>query len=267
MKLTTADGALLSWRIDDFTDPWVEPETVLMLHGLAESSEAWRFWVPHLSRRFRVVRLDLRGYGESSPMPEDHPWHFDQLVNDVDLVLDQLGSERVHLVGGKIGGTVALAFAARRPQRVMRLAAVGAPATLKGMAARTPEWRRQIAEEGVEAWVRATQPGRMGSGMAPGQLEWWTQLMARTAASTLLGFLQMVPTVDVTGELDRLQAPTLVVTMTGSGLASVDEVRSWQQRIPRSRLLVIEGTSYHVAASDPDAAAAAVRDFLTEGIG
>ncbi|HEY8611772.1 MAG TPA: alpha/beta hydrolase, partial [Roseomonas sp.] len=87
-------------------------------------------------------------------------------------------------------------------------------------------------------------------------------LMSRTAASTLEGFLQMVPTVDVTAEVERIQAPTLVVTTTGSGLGSTEEVRAWQQRIPNSRLVVLENDSYHVAASDPDETVLLVRDFF-----
>jgi 3-oxoadipate enol-lactonase len=66
----------------------------------------------------------------------------------------------------------------------------------------------------------------------------------------------------VTEEVGRITAPTLVVTTTGSGLGSVDSVRSWQERITGSRLMVLENDSYHVAASDPDEAATLVRDFL-----
>ena len=114
-------------------------------------------------------------------------------------------------------------------------------------------------------WVRGSNTGRMGTRMTPEQLEWWAQLMGRTAASTLDGFLQMVPNVDVTEEVSRIQAPALVVTTTGSGLGSVDQVRAWQERMPNSRLMVLENDSYHVAASDPDEVAQLMRDFLFSG--
>lgn len=255
-------GVRLAYQVDDFTDPWAPAPAVLMLHGLAESGEAFRPFVPYLSRRARVIRLDLRGYGESTPMPANHPWRFDQLVEDVVALLSHLGIPRLHLVGGKIGGTIALAVAARHPELVDRLAVLGGPASLRGMAARTPVWRAQIARDGVPAWVAESNAGRMGTRMSPEALAWWTELMGRTAASTLEGFLQMVPGVDVTEEVDRIRAPTLVVTTTGSGLGSVEEVRVWQERIPGSRLVVVENDSYHVAASDPDETAALVRDFL-----
>lgn len=262
MMIETAPGIRVHLRLDDFTDPWMPAPTVLMLHGLAESGEAFRAFVPALSRKARVARLDLRGYGESPAMPADHPWRFDALVEDVVRVIAALGVPRVHLVGGKIGGTIALAVAARHPQLVDRLAVLGAPASLRDMIARTPAWRAQIAQEGVLAWVRGSNAGRMGTRMTPAQLEWWAQLMGRTAASTLQGFLRMVPDVDVTGEVRRITAPALVVTTTGSGLGSVDSVRAWQQQIAGSKLIVLDNDSYHVAASDPDETAALVRDFL-----
>jgi pimeloyl-ACP methyl ester carboxylesterase len=255
-------GVSIAYAVDDFTDPWAPAPTVLMLHGLAESGEAFRAFVPYLARHARVVRMDLRGYGASTPMPADHPWRFETLVADAVALLDHLGVPRAHLVGGKIGGTIALAIAARHPERVGKLAALGAPASLRGMIARTPGWRAQIARDGVRAWVDESNAGRMGSRMTPAQLAWWAGMMARTAASTLDGFLQMVPGVDVTEEVHRIRAPALVVTTTGSGLGSVEEVRAWQERISGSRLVVLDNDSYHVAASDPDESAGLVRDFL-----
>jgi pimeloyl-ACP methyl ester carboxylesterase len=263
--LETAPGVSVFYRVDDFTDPWTPTPTVLMLHGLAESGEAFRAFVPHLARQARVVRMDLRGYGTSPALPDEHPWRFDALVEDVVKIIADLGVARVHLVGGKIGGTIALAVAARHPDLVDGLAVLGAPASLKDLAGRTPGWREQIAREGVLSWVRATNAGRMGTRMKPAQLEWWAQLMGRTAASTLQGFLQMVPTVDVTAEVSQIKAPTLVVTTTGSGLGSVDQVRAWQERIPRSHLVVLDNDSYHVAASDPDEVAQLVREALFGG--
>lgn len=260
--LETAPGIHIHYTVDDFTDPWLPAPTTIMIHGLAESGEAFRAFVPALARRTRLVRMDLRGYGRSPALPAEHPWRFGALVEDVVRLIGALNRPKVHLVGGKIGGTIALAVAARHPALIDRLAVLGAPASLRDMITRTPAWRKQITEEGVIAWVRATNSGRMGSRMTPAQLEWWAALMGRTAASTLDGFLQMVPNVDVTEEVARITAPTLVVTTTGSGLGSVDSVRAWQERITGSRLMVLDNDSYHVAASDPDETAILVRDFL-----
>lgn len=255
-------GNKLAWQEDDFTDPWSNAEAVVMVHGLGESGEAFRAWVPYLARHFRVIRLDLRGYGNSTPMPEDYEWKFGQIATDIIAVLDHLKIRQANFVGGKIGGTITLALAAQYPERVKRAVAVGSPVSLVPLKDATISWRKRVAEAGVETWVRETQKNRMGSAMAPAQLEWWTQLMSRTAMSTILGFLKMVPTVDVSERLEAIKAPCLIVTSNESTLNSVEEFRSWQERIPNSRLLVIKSASYHITASDPDVVAAAVSEFL-----
>ena len=113
--LETAPGIHVYYAADDFTDPWLAAPTTLMLHGLAESGEAFRAFVPALARKTRLIRLDLRGYGQSPAIPADHTWRFDDLVVDVVRVIDAISASKVNLVGGKIGGTIALAVAARHP--------------------------------------------------------------------------------------------------------------------------------------------------------
>ena len=108
----------MHYEVDDFTDPWHKPETVLLLHGNAESGAAWYGWVPSLARRYRVVRPDMRGFGASTPMPRDYPWTLDIVIDDFIRLMDRLEIRQFHLVGAKIGGTIARAFAARRPERV-----------------------------------------------------------------------------------------------------------------------------------------------------
>src|SRR6201987_2365831 len=131
--------AQLHYLVDDFADPWRKSEPILLLHGNAESGMAWYGWVPPLARRFRVVRPDMRGFGASTPMPRDFPWTLDIVVDDFVRLMDSLGIGRFHLVGAKIGGTIARALAARRPERVITLTVVGTPPPFRvGAADRVP---------------------------------------------------------------------------------------------------------------------------------
>ena len=59
----------LHYLVDDHTDPWTKAETVLFVHGFTECTDAWRAWVPHVSRHYRVLRIDQRGFGLSTPAP------------------------------------------------------------------------------------------------------------------------------------------------------------------------------------------------------
>lgn len=261
-KIRVGEDCELAVRIDDYVLPWDTRAPVVMLHGLAESGEAFRRWVPYFATHHVVVRPDLRGYGASTPMRGDYAYRFPQLGADIIRLLDELGLERVFLVGAKIGGTLAMHLAAHYPDRVIALAAVGAPASLTSFVDRAPGWRKQIREQGVEAWVRETTQGRLGTSLPPDAIDWWVALMSKTPASTLEAFLTMVPTVDVIPDLPRIRCPALVITTTGSGLGSVDSVRAWQETIAGSRLEVLPGDSYHVAATDPDVCAGLARAFF-----
>jgi len=61
-------GVRIRYQVDDWTDPWTQPQSVVLIHGFAECIEAWRAWVPLLGRRYRVLRYDQPGFGESSPV-------------------------------------------------------------------------------------------------------------------------------------------------------------------------------------------------------
>jgi pimeloyl-ACP methyl ester carboxylesterase len=104
--------------------------------------------------------------------------------------------------------------------------------------------------------------GRLGDDFPTQGIEWWTRFMGRTALSTEIGFNANINYSDIRADIPKIRCPTLVITTEGSGLASVEETRSWQQQIANSRLLVLPGNSYHVAASHPEACANAVLDFI-----
>ena len=63
---TTSDGIKLAYYIDDFTDPWRQADTLLLLHAAVGHAQRFYAWVPPLCRHYRVVRLDLRGHGASA---------------------------------------------------------------------------------------------------------------------------------------------------------------------------------------------------------
>ena len=59
------------YETDNFAEPWSSPDSMLLLHGCAESGIVWYDWMPHLARRYNVVRPDMRGFGRSTPMQRD----------------------------------------------------------------------------------------------------------------------------------------------------------------------------------------------------
>ena len=103
---------------------------------------------------------------------------------------------------------------------------------------------------------------RLGKSFPPEGVEWWIRYMGRAPLSTQLGFHETIPHADIRAWLPKIACPTLVITSEGSQMTSVDETRAWQRQIPRSELVVIPDTSYHVAATSPEACAKATLEFI-----
>jgi len=256
------DDLEMHYEVDDFAEPWRKHETILLLHGNAESGAVWYGWVPHLAAEMRVVRPDMRGFGQSTPMSRHYAWSPDRIADDYVALMDQLGTERFHVVGAKVGGTMALRLAARHPSRLQTLTVLGPPTRGADTAARYLGWASDIEKSDVESWARATMSGRLGADFPADGAEWWIKLMGRTALSTQLGFLSSVPKVDVTPDLPNIRCPTLVLTTQGNPLYPLEKVRGWQSRIPRSELQQVPGDSYHVAATAAAQCAAATLRFI-----
>jgi pimeloyl-ACP methyl ester carboxylesterase len=256
-------GITMAYRLDDFTDPWRNAETIILLHGIAETGEAWRGWVPHLARNYRVIRPDLRGFGDSTAMPLSYQWSIAALADDLDAFVTALGLERVHLVGAKLGGLVSMKFAATRPAKVRSLIVSGATVKLDFLAPSIPSKVERMQQEGLRSWAQSTMGQRMGSGLPPEAVAWWVDFMGSARKDTVLGIYRMLASVDITADLPRITAPTLVMTSTNSGYyGSVEAFGDWRKNIRNSELALIEGDSYHISASYPDACAEKAAEFL-----
>ncbi|CAA6815008.1 MAG: Hydrolase, alpha/beta fold family [uncultured Thiotrichaceae bacterium] len=84
-------------------------ETLLLLHGLGESSFTWRYLVDDLAKQYRVISLDMKGFGKS-PKPRDGRYSiYDQAIV-VKQFIEQQQLDKFTLVGHSLGGGVALAL-------------------------------------------------------------------------------------------------------------------------------------------------------------
>lgn len=97
-------------------------DVVLCLHGWPQHWYEWRHLMPALADRHRVLALDLRGFGWSDAPREGY--EKENMATDVLAVLDELGLERVKLVGHDWGGWIGFLLALRAPSRVERFLAL-----------------------------------------------------------------------------------------------------------------------------------------------
>jgi pimeloyl-ACP methyl ester carboxylesterase len=264
--IQTASDLRTWYCIDDFTDPWTQAPWIVLMHGVAENSDAWYGWIPHLARRYRVLRFDVRGFGRSSPMPREYDWPFERIGDDLSELTAQLNIDSFHLVSAKVGGTMALHYASRGPKALKSVSVLGTP-VVTASATDSGYSSKEIDEKGVGHWARRTMQNRLGSVLPPEAQEWWARMMETTPASTQSGFMRVLPTIDIRPLLPFIQCPTLVI-ITGDpnnpaqNLTGVEATKAWQSTIPNSELKIIANDSFHVAATAPDLAAKAVLKFI-----
>jgi len=253
----------LFYEDDYFGLPWVEPETILFIHGNAESSLAWFGFVPVLSDRFRLVRVDLRGLGRSGVPEPGYRWSIAAFSDDLASFLDRLGIARVHLVAAKLGGTIALQFAAAHPARVRTLSVFSSPvrrigetvdaAFLAGLA---------MMKNGMRDWAAATQRARLGPEVSEEQIAFWNDYMGAANQDVCVALADLETTMDVSRELPRIRAPTQIITTRSNVLQSQEAVAEWVALIPGAALVTLDLDGFHPAATQPAACARLVRAFI-----
>ncbi len=115
-------------------------DVVLCLHGWPQHWYEWRHLMPALADRHRVIALDLRGFGESEAPPRGY--EKEELASDVLAVLDELGLERVKLVGHDWGGWIGFLLCLREPRRFERFLALNiVPPWVSSRAIAAHAWR------------------------------------------------------------------------------------------------------------------------------
>jgi len=252
-------GVRMAYEDHWFGKPWSVPETVVMVHGNSESSRAWTMWVPYLSRKYRVIRPDLPGFG-ASPEPVEYGWSAGELAADIGRFLDALGIARCHLIAAKYGGSAAMQFASDQPHRLLSLCLFGSP--VRGSGSGNAD---MIRTKGVRQWAADTMRSRLGSTADEAQIAWWAdELMGKTDARAAFGASTARIDMDLEAKLPRITAPTLIVTTQESGLQSVEAVKHYARHIPDARVVVLPGDSYHIAAVEPELCAQHALEFMAQ---
>jgi 3-oxoadipate enol-lactonase len=258
-RFTASDGLSLAYYIDDFTDPWKRPDTVLLLHAAMGSARRYSGWVPHLARHWRVVRLDLRGHGASQVPPAGQELLLDRLVADVAELLDHLGLDGAHVVGNSAGGYLGQQLAMTTPGRVRSLSLFGSTPGLKNSQA--PSWIPQIQAKGLRGFLAETIRDRLPPDADPGLVEWFLDEAAKNDPAFIGKFVLLMASYDWSGEVERIGCPTLVVipgNETVGSIANYDPFR----RLADVEFRVYDGLPHNICDAVPDRCATDVHDFL-----
>jgi class 3 adenylate cyclase/pimeloyl-ACP methyl ester carboxylesterase len=237
-------------------------------------SIAWSHVLHELSRDRTLVRYDARGNGLSDRNIENVS--FDAWVSDLGAVADAAGLDRFPLLGISQGCALAVAYVVRNPGRVTHLIFYGGYARGRLKRARTEAEREQW--EATRTLLRygwgADNPSFrqiFTTSFMPDatkeQMDAFNELQRRTASPEYAArHYEVAGTVDVTGLLDKVRVPTLVMHARNDLFVPVEAGRELAAGIPGARFITLESRNHMFLAGEPAATRffEEIRRFLAE---
>ena len=241
----------LQYEFDDFTDEWKNAPVLILQHGFGRSSQFWYPWVPYLSRFFRIVRPNLRGFG-TSPLDFDPETGYsaEGFLEDILAVLDEVSPDRpVHYCGESIGGIIGILLAASNPQRLRTLSLVSTPLTIPKHTETTfafghPTWQDAMRTMGSEDWAAAANASSRFPASADAAMQkWYAREMGKSNVDSLVGLSKAAMKFDVRAQAAKISTPTLGLYPGNGRITRFDE-EMVGATIPGIRMMLLP-TEFH----------------------
>ncbi|HEX6311447.1 MAG TPA: alpha/beta fold hydrolase [Acidimicrobiia bacterium] len=234
---------------------------VVLVHGINMDASVWSGVVERLAPDRRVVTIDLRGHGAAAMTG---PYDADGYADDVIAAMDALGIDRAHLVGTSFGGAVVCTVAARLPERVASVTAIGSAVSVAG-AIDVEAGIAALRAAGAREFFGGFMPqASFAPGTDPALIERAVEIAASRDVDVIADIVRAAFTADASVAVAGVRAPALVVTgehdMTcpvpaGEQLASALGVE----------LTVLPGRGHMAMMEDPDSVVAVLRPHLAAG--
>jgi DNA-binding winged helix-turn-helix (wHTH) protein/pimeloyl-ACP methyl ester carboxylesterase len=255
---TSGDGTRIAYSTVGKGPPLAKTANWLSHIEYEWDSPVWKHWVREISQRHSLVRWDERGCGLSD-------WAVDELsldawVRDQETVVDALGLERFALLGISQGGAVAIAYAARHPERVSHLVLCGAY---------TCGWRHRGDALEIEARTALLNLTRLGWGQnnaafrqlfttrfipdaGPAEMEWFNDLQrVSTSPENAARQMDVFSRLDVRPLLADVTVPTIIFHSQRDGVVPFDQGRLLAAGIRGSRFVPLSSRNHLLLEREP----------------
>jgi pimeloyl-ACP methyl ester carboxylesterase len=243
---------------------------VVLIHGYTDNARDWVPMLPYLSKRYRLILVDIRGHGHSSK-PECCYTRLD-FAYDIKLLLDALGVPKADIVGHSLGSIIAQTFAEYWPERTAHVVLISSTGGSPPDRPKKPPQFDYAAEirklkEPIEAdspfmiaWWDSPTPvdpefiRRQRKDAAGIPLRVWLAVLDQALPGNTYADLQ--------GTLPRLKAPTLLIWGSKDPIMEEDVRQSLRNALPNAQVKIFDGLGHNPFWEDPRAVAETVNAFL-----
>lgn len=242
-----------SW-ITNVEENWNDPGYARFLRRLASFS--------------RLIVFDKRGTGLSDRVMATST--LEERIEDVQAVMEAVGSTRAALFGSTEGSAMCALFAATWPERTRALVMYGAYA--RRLRSTTYPWgpseeeREAFHEQITREWGGPVAVELLARGAMDDErfCRWWAGYLRRSASpGAAVALARMNVGIDIRSILPTIRVPTLVLHRSGDPLCPVEGARYIADRIPGARMVEVPGSSHLPFVGDTDALLDPVQEFLT----
>lgn len=238
---------------------------ILLVHGWG-LSRVWKNQIEEFSRSYRVITIDLRGHGRSGgPNGE---YGLDTLKEDVLALIKELGLKGVTLVGWSMGASVAMKLMAEeRPLEVDSLIIVaGTPMFTasygEGSGRADISGKRGLLETILWIAIGHIRDILRGRGRMWKRLRILLNCGHWAGLDALKGYMKAMANSDLTGILDRIEVPTLIIHGDRDNVCSVLGAYYMADRIKGARLEILNGDDHALCLTDPERVNERMREFV-----
>jgi 3-oxoadipate enol-lactonase len=236
------------------------------LHTLATNASLFDGGMERLTRHYRVLRIDLRGHGQSTAGARQDDlqtaYTLTELAADVVAVWDALAIGSSGVLGLSLGGMIALELGLSHPARVDSLIAAACRADAPPVFRETWQARRAIlAEGGLKAVADVTLPTWLTPEAPPEAVAQARQMIEATSIAGYAGATRALEGLDLLPRLPGLTRPTMFLVGSRDGPHPAAQ-REMAAATPGSRFVEIDGPAHLINLEAPDAFLDAVLDFF-----
>jgi pimeloyl-ACP methyl ester carboxylesterase len=258
---------------------------IVLANGLGGPFASWRHQIEYLRDRYRLVSWDYRGlYGSTRPSGDPPRLGVPAHVDDLEVVLEELGVERAAFMGWSMGVQVILEFFERHPERVSHLVlingtygkpldTVAVPLSSRIIPPAVDQIRR-FHELGSGLLKRATRwpetvmwLKRLGLVGATLDEELFREIAQEFGGVDLDAYLRILRALgdhDAAHVLDSIKVPTLVITGDRDAFTPRQLAQQMARRISGGEILVVRGATHYAAIEYPELVNLRIEKFLRE---